>query len=81
MTQVYGLDIQDAPTGWTALEVVVLVKALNAEGRVSMYTRTTDGLAAFEALGLLTAAQRSVSDDLARNLLDDDDPDYPDEAA
>lgn len=40
-----------------ALDAVVLVKALDDEGRVGWYTRYTDSLTTVEVLGALRAAE------------------------
>ena len=77
MADIFGVEITDPPTGWTVLETVVVCKALNENGNVTMFIRASEGLVLFEELGLLTAALRSVADDI--QLCDDDDPDFPDD--
>lgn len=64
MTDVFGVDVTDAPEGWTPLEVVVLVKALNEDGSPAHFTRYSTGLSEFEAVGMLRVAERTQLDEI-----------------
>jgi hypothetical protein len=57
-----GFAVAPLPNGWTALEGVVLIKCLDADGSVSWAFRLTDGLNHEEMIGALT-----VQLDLMRN--------------
>ena len=41
MADIFGITIRDPPEGWACLEALVLGKAINTEGRVVMFIRTT----------------------------------------
>lgn len=64
--QVLGDEFRVPPLlpGWTALEGIVLVKCLNADGRSSWAFRETEGLNDEELIGALTVqldlAQKQV---------------------
>jgi hypothetical protein len=48
------LDLDgDAPEGWTPLEAVAVIKALDEEGKVRLYSRNTPALNGWEAAGML----------------------------
>lgn len=48
------LDLDgDAPAGWTPLEAVAVIKALDDEGRVRLFSRSTATLNSWESLGML----------------------------
>jgi hypothetical protein len=49
-----GFTIAPLPAGWTALEGLVLVKCLDADGSVTWAFRLTDGLNHEEMIGALT---------------------------
>lgn len=51
-----GLDVLSLPEGFTPLEAVSVIKALDEEGRVSLLMRSTEGLNSWESLGMLAAA-------------------------
>lgn len=53
---VLGLDVLSLPEGFTPLEAVSVIKALDEEGRVSLLMRSTEGLNSWESLGMLAAA-------------------------
>jgi hypothetical protein len=54
--EVLGSNFQVPPlvSGWTALDGIVLVKCLNAEGRSGWAFRETEGLNEEEIIGALT---------------------------
>ncbi len=70
---VYGLESEALPDGWTPLCAVSIVKALDTNGVVRLCSRYTDGLNAWEALGMLTAEQFSQSTIIAAAFTDDED--------
>jgi hypothetical protein len=53
---ILGLDVLPLPNGYTPLEATAVIKALDEEGCVSLLIRSTDGLNAWESLGMLDAA-------------------------
>lgn len=53
MTTICGVEVLDIPEEAVAVEVIVLIKALDEDGDPSVYTRTSEGLSAFEAVGML----------------------------
>lgn len=52
MTEFMGLPIEGMPDGITPLSVLVIVKALDAEGDVCYFSRGSEGLMTVEALGM-----------------------------
>lgn len=52
----FGLDSEALPDGWTPLEAVAVVKCLDSNGVTGLALRTTEGLALWEAVGMLIAA-------------------------
>ena len=71
---IFGLDALELPEGYTPLEAVSVIKALDEEGRVSLLMRQTDGLNAWEALGMLEAGSTVTRDGLAA-AFEDESPD------
>ena len=53
---IYGLETQDLPDGYTALEAVCVIKCLDDEGRVTLMLRSTSGIMSWEGLGMHEAA-------------------------
>lgn len=73
---IYGLETNiELPDGWMPLEGVAVVKCLNETGDVSLLLANTNGVSAWEILGMLTAAIRSTEDDMTFVGIDDDDDD------
>lgn len=54
MAEVYGIPVRDLPAGWVALDVVVLVKGLNADGQVRYAEVATASLSPVECIGMAT---------------------------
>jgi hypothetical protein len=61
---VYGLEMADLPEGWTPLSAVVIVKALNEDGRPVWASRISEDLTSVEALGMLQMVEAWTLDDL-----------------
>lgn len=82
---VYGVRIKDIPENWQGLEVVVLVKALNADGKVATIFRYSENLMGWEAIGLLRMAEAAAISDMLDDMYssevddDDDEPEDPKE--
>lgn len=55
---VSGVAVQEMPEGWTVLEVVAVVKALDQDGDVGYVVRASESLGSVEASGMLRAAMR-----------------------
>ena len=75
VADIFGITIRDPPTGWACLEALVLGKAINTEGRVVMFIRTTEGMSNVESLGMLTAATLTIGADMADSFEDEDGED------
>lgn len=56
------------PKNYVPLECVALVKCLDSKGEPTMVIRSTDGLMAWEAIGMLIAAEDMGRADLRRDL-------------
>ena len=72
MTAVFGVEVTDLVDGYVPLEVVVLVKALDDEGHVTLVVKYSPDLSSVEALGMLTIARRTLEDNLAVDFEADD---------
>lgn len=55
MAEILGVEIEDPPEGWTCLEAIVIIKALNEEGEETIFMRSSEGLWNVEAVGMLAA--------------------------
>lgn len=69
--QVFGMPLVPLPEGVTALECILSIKALDEEGNVRLFERTSDGLTGWEALGMA----HTLTDSLAANLIRRDETD------
>lgn len=76
---VYGLETLELPDGYTPLEAVTIVKALDEEGQVSLLIRHTDGLSGWEALGMLASALATQQADAVNSFEREGDDDEDDE--
>lgn len=76
---VFGVEVADAPEGYTPVEVIVLCLALNPDGNTQMFTRYSEGLNTYTVLGMLNVATRTNEDYAAEGFEDDDEdgPTYP----
>jgi hypothetical protein len=70
---ILGLDVLPLPNGYTPLEATAVIKALDEEGCVSLLIRSTDGLNAWESLGMLDAAVATTRDSLV-SVFEDEGP-------
>ncbi len=71
MTALAALQFtEDLPDGWTPLEAVVVVTALDTDGDVRLHHAATDGLSSCEAIGMLI----HTSDVLRQALTEPEDP-------
>ncbi len=71
---VFGVEVCELPDGWTCLEVVVVAKALDDEGRVALAIRTSDTLNQWETVGMLRGAESTALGDLCAGFVDSDEP-------
>ena len=78
-SQAYGLDVDPVPDGWTPLEAFVVLKCLDEEGHVALLARPTDGIASWDAIGMLTAALDTQRDQVRAGFISDDDEDEDEE--
>lgn len=70
--QLFGMEIVDLPDGVTALECVMSIKALDEDGNVRLFERSSEGLTGWEALGMAHTLMDSFSQGLTRVSEDDD---------
>lgn len=63
---VFGVEMVALPDGVTALECLVSVKALDDEGRVRLFERSSEGLTGWEALGMASTLRDSLAQSLTR---------------
>lgn len=64
-----GLELEPMRDGYTPLEAVVIVKALDPDGDVCLITQRSEALNAWEALGMVV----TTADDLRAALQRSDD--------
>lgn len=80
---VLKVDVPDLPEGSTPLEAVVVVKCLDNHGSPTIAVRVSEGLMAWEAVGMLIAASDMARGDLQSDFFtlytDSEDPDNDDE--
>lgn len=82
---VYGVRVKDLPENWQGLEVVVLVKALNEDGKVCTIFRYSENLMGWEAIGLLRVAEAAATSDMlddmysSEEIEEDEEPEDHDE--
>lgn len=77
---VWGIEMDGGiPEGWTPMEVIVIMKCMDNEGKVRIGYRTSKGWTTWESLGALRAFERSMNDDLQSCMIDgsEDDEDEP----
>ena len=70
-----GLELMELPEGYTPLEVVAVIKAIDEDGDVCWHTRYTKAPHAIEFLGALHAAVALMTTDIRR----DYEPDGPED--
>jgi len=70
---IYGLDADGLPENHIPLEAVSVIKCLDEEGDQVIFIRATDGLTAWEELGMLEIAKHTVEVELHEGFLSDDD--------
>lgn len=75
---IYGLEAEAMPDGWTPLEAFAVVKCLDEDGDVALLARSTDGVRAWDAVGMLTAALDTQRDQLGKNFIPSDEEDGED---
>lgn len=59
-----GIELLELPSGYTPLEAVVLIKALDEDGDVQWLTRYSKDIHMMEALGALHAALTLATRDM-----------------
>lgn len=76
MADIFGLESRGPwPEGWTPLEAMAVVKALNEEGQLALVLASTAGLSCWEAAGMLRAGARQQEEELAGAFREDDGED------
>lgn len=71
--EIFGLEAPGLPDGWTPLEACAVVKALDENGIVRLALRYTQGVSTWEALGMVRAADITISEDLRSQWRSEDD--------
>ncbi len=70
--EAFGIPLEEGlPDGFTPLELVAVVKCLDADGNVAVVGLASPGLNSWEAIGMLSHTE----DVLRQALLEDDDGD------
>jgi hypothetical protein len=64
----FNLEMTPLPRGYTPLECVSIVKCLDREGEPTILIRSTEGIMAWEAVGMLITGSDSGRLDLQRDL-------------
>lgn len=77
MSEVFGLEVQDFPEGYTPLESVAVTKALDETGEVSLVIRVTRDLTTWEAAGMLGVAHDLFRRDAAAAMESEEEDDEP----
>lgn len=73
--QLFGIEVDAMYDGYVALEVIALVKVLDAEGDERWVTRTSDGVSDAERFGILTFEAQRIQDYQVRSFERDDGDD------
>lgn len=73
----FGVEVDAMYDGYVALEVIALVKVLDAEGEERWVTRTSEGISDPERYGILTFEAKRIEDYQVRSFERDDDEDEP----
>jgi hypothetical protein len=68
VSDVLNIDVPDLPDKFTPLELVAVVKCLDDQGNPTIAVRTSEGLMAWEVIGMLTAASDMARADLVSDL-------------
>lgn len=53
---IFGVSVPAIPEGAVAVEAIVLVKAIDADGEPTIFLRSSDGLAPWDMVGVLVMA-------------------------
>ena len=69
---ILGMELTDLPDEYTALEAVMLIKALDEDGIVRLLVRYTPSLNVWEAVGMLTAAAHTELDAMSNGFENDE---------
>jgi hypothetical protein len=64
MGQLLNIDVPDLPDGYTPLEIAAVLKCLDEHGEVTLCVRTSNGIMAWEVVGMLIAASDMARADL-----------------
>ena len=68
-----GMEFPEWPEGYTPLEGIVVVKAMDPDGVMTLITRYSVGVTTWEALGMVEACSGSLRQDLIENFHADGD--------
>lgn len=72
MAELFGMEIEELDEGCVALEVVMSIKAIEENGDVRIYERTSPGLSEWEALGMAITLADGMRQSLMAPSLEDD---------
>jgi hypothetical protein len=68
MADMLNMEVPDLPAGYVPLEVVSVIKCLDEAGNPTIVVRTSDGVMAWEVIGMLTAANDMARADLVSDM-------------
>lgn len=77
--EIYGLEGEPMPAGWTPLEAFVVIKALDEDGDVALLTRSTEGVRVWDAVGMLTCALDTQRAQSGRQFISDSEDEEGDD--
>jgi hypothetical protein len=79
MPRLEDVDIPDLPPGYMPLEIVAVIKCFDEAGEPTIAVRSSTGIMAWEALGMLIAASDMTRADLQADFSTVDVPIEPPE--
>lgn len=75
MESIYGIEFDPLPERSTPTDLLLIVKALDEDGEFTFYTRASESLSTWEAIGLLTATLDQLRKALSASFIDEDETD------
>lgn len=69
MAQLLNIDMPDLPEGYVPVEAVAVIKCLDDQGNLTIAVRTSSGVMAWEAVGMLISASDMARADLQTDLI------------
>lgn len=75
MPDVFGVRLEELPEGISPIEALVVVKALDEDGDLTFYSRCSDGLSTWEAIGMLITTTDQLRKAFSASFVPEDDDD------